>query len=89
MLMSVTQEYQSSLYPNPGRDYFRLSWPEHDDDPKDWDMWVYDLTGRVIHRIPNVTNGANVQTAGWGRGVYVIRVRGEGVVYEARWIHID
>src|SRR5690606_23278397 len=44
------------LYPNPGRDYFRLSWPEHDDDPQEWDMWVYDLSGRIIHRIPNVTN---------------------------------
>jgi hypothetical protein len=74
-VLAVEEEQLSSnsvsIYPNPATDVLHIL-PEQN--MKDYDLFVYNMEGRLVYEEGGVTGKASISTKGFRKGIYVIRL---------------
>ncbi len=72
-----------AIYPNPASDLVTIPLPET---PGLYEITLYDLAGRLVQREQLMGRDAVISVSGWKPGVYLVRLRGQGIDRSAQLI---
>jgi hypothetical protein len=80
---------EHTILPNPGADYMQL-WDTHGGDKT---IKIYDMAGKLVYNYHSVGNelqtGLKIYTPSLKKGMYIVRIIGEGDSWENKWIKND
>jgi hypothetical protein len=65
------EEIEVNVYPNPAHEQFTLALPQGGS----YTMSLYDMTGKEIKTLQNLSGATTIDAAGLTKGIYLIRLQ--------------